>query len=133
MENANIRVGDAIICNADKASQDFIVQWLNNNDYIIVHTSGSTGVPKFIKLRKSDMLTSARATCQFFSLTGESVLLSPLSADFIAGKMMIVRAIVSGAKLWIEKPSNQPIVRDYGKKPKNRQVDVGKTARAPPK
>jgi len=114
MENADIRLGDALIFNADESSRDFITQWLNSSKFIVVQTSGSTGIPKQIKLLKSDMETSARATCRFFNISKGSMLLSPLSADYIAGKMMIVRAIVSGAKLWIEKPSNRPINRDYG-------------------
>ena len=103
------------IYNADEASLNFIEEWQNDNDYIVALTSGSTGTPKPIKLLKNDMRTSALATCKFFNITNSSTLVSPLSSNYIAGKMMIVRAIVSGAKLYIEKPSNQPLNKDYGK------------------
>ena len=86
----------------------FIKQWNDSNDYIVAHTSGSTGTPKEIKLLKSDMIVSARATCRFFNIDSRSLLVSPLSADYIAGKMMIVRAIVSDASLAMTEPTNRP-------------------------
>ena len=87
----------------------FLEQWDNNSDYIIAHTSGSTGTPKEIKLLKTDMLASAKATCQYFRIGEGSCLVNPLSVDYIAGKMMVVRALVSGANLWNEKPSSLPL------------------------
>ncbi|MDE6225359.1 MAG: AMP-binding protein [Muribaculaceae bacterium] len=86
----------------------FIEQWNDSNDYIVAHTSGSTGTPKEIKLLKGDMIVSARATCRFFNIDSRSLLVSPLSADYIAGKMMIVRAIVSDASLAMTEPTNRP-------------------------
>ena len=94
------------------ASQDvaaFIEEWYNDNDFVIGHTSGSTGKPKEIKLRKSDMRHSAEMTNRFFSLTSDSRMLLCLSPSYIAGKMMLVRAIVSGADIYEEKPSNNPL------------------------
>ena len=88
----------------------FLEQWENNSDYIIAHTSGSTGTPKEIKLLKTDMLASAKATCLYFRIDEGSCLVNPLSVDYIAGKMMVVRALVSGANLWNEKPSSLPLI-----------------------
>lgn len=102
------------IFNADPLTIDFLKEWFDDSSYITAHTSGSTGTPKSIKLLKSDMLISAKATCDFFNITSESNLVSPLSANYIAGKMMIVRAIYARAKLWIETPSNKPLIQDYG-------------------
>lgn len=87
----------------------FLGQWDNNSDYIIAHTSGSTGTPKEIKLLKTDMLASAKATCQYFKIGEGSCLVNPLSVDYIAGKMMVARALVSGAELWNEEPSSSPL------------------------
>lgn len=77
--------------------------------YVKARTSGSTGAPKEILLRKADMIASARATCRFFGIDGDSFMVCPLSASYIAGKMMIVRAIVSGATLSLEPPSSNPL------------------------
>lgn len=104
----------AHIFNANEVALKFIHEWHNDLPYIEAHTSGSTGTPKKIKLLKQDMIESAIATCKFFEISKSSTLVLPLSANYIAGKMMIVRAIVSGADLWIEEPSNTPIKKDYG-------------------
>lgn len=114
MEYTNIKLDRAIVHYADDSVKLFIEEWHNDRDYIVAHTSGSTGTPKNISLSKTDMIKSAIATCKYFDITEKSKLLLPLSTNYIAGKMMIVRAIVSGAELFIEAPSNNPIQTDYG-------------------
>ncbi|MGM9851659.1 MAG: AMP-binding protein [Muribaculaceae bacterium] len=87
---------------------DFKREWFNALPYIEAHTSGSTGEPKLIRLPKKDMLASARATNAFFGISASSVLALPLSPDYIAGKMMVVRAIAAGCSL-IEMPVSNTI------------------------
>ena len=99
---------------ADAEAEAFITRWFDDSDYIAAHTSGSTGTPKEIRLLKSDMRASARATNKRFGIAELSRLLCPLSASYIAGKMMIVRAIEAGCELIMEKPSNRPMSEDYG-------------------
>lgn len=89
--------------------EHFLEQWSGGEDYITAHTSGSTGSPKEIRLLKSDMINSALATCRFFDIGKGSRMVNPLSVDYIAGKMMVVRALVSDSELWIEKPSMTPL------------------------
>ncbi len=72
---------------------EFLAEWHSPDQYVQAHTSGSTGTPKPIRLLKADMQLSARATNSFFSIGEHSVLASPLSFGYIAGKMMAVRAI----------------------------------------
>lgn len=93
-------------------AERFIRQWYDDRPYIEAHTSGSTGVPKLIRLLKSDMMVSAECTDRFFNIGRRSVLYCPLSADYIAGKMMIVRALLSGADCWMDNPSNNPQLPD---------------------
>lgn len=90
-------------------AENFIAEWSDPLPYIIAHTSGSTGTPKEIRLLKSDMQASAHATIKFFGLDNNSWLHLPLSPDYIAGKMQIVRAIESKAKLTAEQPTNRPL------------------------
>lgn len=86
----------------------FMEAWTDNNDFVAGHTSGSTGVPKEIKLNKKAMTASAQLTNQHFSLTsGKSILLC-LSTDYIAGKMVVVRAIVGGLHLVIAETKSLP-------------------------
>lgn len=103
-----------LIHNIDETTLSFLKEWHNDLPYIIANTSGSTGTPKEIKLLKKDMIKSALATCNFFHIKEDSTLVLPLSTNYIAGKMMIVRAIISKSNIWIEQPSNQPLKIDYG-------------------
>ncbi len=103
------------IVDPERLATAFLDEWRNDKDYVIAHTSGSTGTPKEIHLLKSDMLLSAKSTCRIFGITDRSRLVLPLSTDYIAGKMMVVRSIVSGAELIVERPSSHPLTENYGK------------------
>ncbi|MBW6480639.1 MAG: AMP-binding protein [Bacteroidales bacterium] len=92
----------------EKHIYEFILNWFNDEDHILVKTSGSTGKPKTIALKKSQMAYSARQTCDFFQLTHKSTGLLCLPAAYIAGKMMIVRALVCGFNLVTTEPSGDP-------------------------
>ena len=89
----------------------FIEEWENDSPYITAFTSGSTGVPKEIRLLKADMISSATATNKFFGITETSALALPLSIEYIAGKMMVVRAITAGCTL-LELPVSNNILID---------------------
>lgn len=86
---------------------NFLLDWLDNNSFVVVQTSGSTGVPKRITLKKEQMVNSAMATGAFFYLPEKSKALLCLSADYIAGKMMLVRAMVLGWHLDCVSPSSK--------------------------
>lgn len=90
-------------------AEKFIEEWNSPTPYVIARTSGSTGTPKEIWLLKTDMRASAKATIKFFGLHSGSWLHLPLSPDYIAGKMQIVRALESGAALTVEEASNRPL------------------------
>ena len=90
---------------------DFLLDWLSDEDTILVTTSGATGVPKRIFLRKEHMVNSAIATGEFLGLKeGNSALLC-LPANFIAGKMMLVRALTLGLEIDFAEPSSEPLWR----------------------
>ncbi len=88
------------------AVEDFIRQMADPSDHIVAHTSGSTGLPKDIRLLKRDMEVSALATNRRFGINNNSRLLCPLSANYIAGKMMIARAMAADCEVAFCKPSN---------------------------
>ena len=88
--------------------EEFLAEWHNDNRYVRVHTSGSTGAPKAMLVEKRRMEASARITCQFLGLkTGDSALLC-LPLDYIAGKMMVVRALTCGLQLVAVPPTGTP-------------------------
>ncbi len=93
----------------EKAIGKFLFEWLNNESFVFVTTSGSTGKPKQIVLQKSAMIASAKATGIFFSLQPKTTALLCLSADYIAGKMMLVRAITLGLHLDTTEPNSNPL------------------------
>lgn len=97
------------IIDPEGLAAEFVAEWLSPRPAVAARTSGSTGAPKEVLLPKSDMLRSARATCRRFAIGAEAVLHLPLSTSYIAGKMMVVRAMVSGATLVVERPSNRPL------------------------
>lgn len=88
---------------------DFLNEWFNDSSFIIVKTSGSTGKPKEIQLQKKHMINSAKATGAFFNLFEDTTSLLCMSAEYIAGKMMIVRSLVLGWDLTIVKPLANPL------------------------
>lgn len=89
--------------------QEFLEQWRDSSEFVEVTTSGSTGKPKRMLVEKSRMVASARTTCSFLGLRKGDTALLCMSADFIAGKMMIVRSEVCGLSLDCIEPSGHPM------------------------
>ena len=87
----------------------FLQNWLSSAETVTVQTSGSNGKPKSIVLRKKQMINSAMATGEFFQLKEGDKALLCLSAEFIAGKMMLVRAMVLGLELDCVEPIAEPL------------------------
>jgi len=88
---------------------NFLLAWLNDLNYIIVKTSGSTGIPKKIKIYKQHMINSAVATGRFFKVEEGTTALLCLPVAYIAGKMMLVRAMVLGWKIDLVPPKINPL------------------------
>lgn len=87
----------------------FLLDWISPSAKIHVNTSGSTGKPKKIALLKNHMRNSALATGAFFNLKSGDTCLLCLSCDYIAGKMMLVRAMVLGLDIYIAEPTATPL------------------------
>ena len=98
----------------EKNIGDFLIDWLDDKEYVLVQTSGSTGAPKIIKLQKQAMVHSAIATGDFFKLEPGDKALHCLPSNYIAGKMMLVRAMILGLELDLAEPTSQPLF-DYEK------------------
>jgi O-succinylbenzoic acid--CoA ligase len=96
----------------EKSIGNFILMWLNNQATIAVETSGSTGDPKTIAISKQHMVNSAKATGSYFKQGEKTSALLCLSANYIAGKMMLVRAMVLGWELHIVAPAKE-VLTEY--------------------
>lgn len=89
--------------------EKFLAQWNDVSPCMEVQTSGSTGVPKRIYIEKVRMRASARMTCDFLNLKQGNTALLCMPLDYIAGKMMVVRALERGLELLTVEPSTHPL------------------------
>ena len=83
----------------------FLNDWYAPKKYIEVQTSGSTGKPKTIRLQKDFVAASANRTINYFGLKKSDKILHCLPSKFIAGKLMIVRALLGELDLHLTAPS----------------------------
>ena len=88
---------------------EFLAQWNDASPTMEVRTSGSTGTPKLIYIEKERMRASARMTCDFLGLKPADTALLCMPLDYIAGKMMVVRALERNMKLLSVEPSGHPL------------------------
>lgn len=79
----------------------FLMDWLSDSKTLLLQTSGSTGTPKTLEITKAAMRASAERTGAFFKLSPGNTALLCLPVAFIAGKMMLVRALILGLDLAI--------------------------------
>lgn len=86
----------------------FILDFLDDSEFISQKTSGSTGTPKAIQLSKLAMLESAKMTAGFFQLKESNVAVLCLPIKYIAGKMMVVRALFAELNLILIEPAGTP-------------------------
>jgi len=93
----------------------FLLDFLNDSGTIFQKTSGTTGAAKSIELLKTSMLQSAKNTIGFFNLKEEDVAVLCLPIKYIAGKMMVVRALLAGMKIHLIGPSGTPDFEGIGK------------------
>lgn len=91
---------------------DFLLDWFDSKNYIEMETSGSTGIPKTIKVDKQAMVNSALATGDFFELSPGNKALHCLPVKYVAGKMMLVRSLILGLDLDFVSPSSHPLLNN---------------------
>lgn len=94
----------------EKAMGDFLLDWFDAKSYLELTTSGTTGTPKTIRIEKDAMINSALASGDFFNLKPGDRALHCLPTNFIAGKMMLVRALILGLEIDFVAPSSRPLL-----------------------
>ncbi len=87
----------------------FLQRWLDDSPFLTVHTSGSTGVPKELVVRKEQMMQSARLTCEFLGLKEGDPALLCMNLRYIGAMMVVVRALVAGLNLLVRPASGHPL------------------------
>ncbi|MEM9676147.1 MAG: AMP-binding protein [Bacteroidota bacterium] len=92
-----------------QAALKFAWQWLRGKDGFEQATSGSTSTPKVIRLHRDQMITSARMTLQALGLGKKDSALLCLHAQYIGGKMMIVRSLLADMDIVFIRPTSNPL------------------------
>ena len=87
----------------------FLKDWFSKKQSLEVNTSGSTGVPKTIAIKKEFFVNSALSTAEFLDLKNQTTALMCLPPKYIAGKMMLVRALVLGWHLDVVSSKLNPL------------------------
>lgn len=90
----------------EKELGEFILDWIDDKETIQLMTSGTTGTPKLIIIKKQAMVNSAIATANFFDLQPGDRVLHCLPVRYIAGKMMLVRSIIIGLEMDLIAPTS---------------------------
>ena len=93
----------------EQSTLAFCRQWLNAQTAFSLKTSGSTGEPKGLVINRGQMILSARQTIEYFNLTPVDTVLVCLNTAYIAGIMMLVRALVAEANIIAVEPTGNPI------------------------
>lgn len=93
----------------EKPVGDFILDWFDSKSYLEVKTSGTTGNAKTIQIPKQAMVNSALATGDFFELRPGDKVLHCLPVKYIAGKMMLIRAMILGLDMDFVAPNSHPL------------------------
>lgn len=100
----------------EKPVGDFIFDWFDSKPYLEVMTSGTTGEPKIIRISKQAMVNSAIATGNFFDINPGDKALHCLPVKYIAGKLMLIRAMILGLDIDFVAPASHPL--DFNDAPK---------------
>jgi O-succinylbenzoic acid--CoA ligase len=115
LNNRQVKVSDLLEGNVksytthEDAALEFMREWLLGKDAFTIHTSGSTGEPKPIRIRREQMKQSAQRTLNALGIKPNDTALIALPVHYIAGKMMMVRALESNLRIIVVDPSSNPL------------------------
>ena len=84
---------------------NFLLDWFNDNyEQMKLRTSGSTGEVKEMFVPREKMKNSAIATGKRFKLPAKTKALCCIPSNYVAGRMMLIRAMVLGWHLDLVEP-----------------------------
>ncbi|MFY0592460.1 AMP-binding protein [Roseivirga sp.] len=91
-----------------KPAQSFVKDWMSGTSIFTIQTSGSTGIPKKIEIKRAQMIASAQATIHTLRLPDGLNALLCINTDYIGGKMMLLRALLGNWHIELIEPSMDP-------------------------
>lgn len=86
-------------------------EWLSGKKSFYFHTSGTTGDPKEISFSREQIRKSALRTIRTFNIKPGMTVLACLNPEFIAGFMMIIRAMEGDLNLLAVEPCSNPLTQ----------------------
>ena len=89
----------------------FCQSWITGQKEFTFHTSGSTGEPKPIVISRERLYVSAKMTGDWLKLEKGDVALLSLPPTYIAGAMVLVRALVHELALILVEPCQNPLIQ----------------------
>jgi o-succinylbenzoate---CoA ligase len=110
IEECLMRSGE-IHCNYFKNVATLIDAWMKGQKNFEIMTSGSTGKPKPIVFTREQCIKSAEQTIRAFGLIKGDNFLCCLDISYVAGFMMIIRALVAGANIYLTKAERNPFLK----------------------
>lgn len=87
---------------------EFLKNWFHEKYSFSIYTSGTTSFPKHIILKKSSLVASAIQTIESLNLKNENILCC-IPTEKIGGLMMVVRALIGGFDITVNKPTADPM------------------------
>lgn len=96
---------------SESEALSFLREWYGSAEGIALQSSGSTGAPKHFIASRDAMRASAALSNRIFGLSADSSALLALPLSYIAGKMMLVRALISGLHLQLADPDSRILSR----------------------
>ena len=94
----------------EKELYTFLLMFTDSKTTLPLHTSGTTGTPALITAEKARLVASAQLTLQYLDLHAGDKALLCLPVRYIAGKMMVVRALTGHLDLCLTPPTATPAI-----------------------
>ena len=93
----------------EQSTFSFVKDWLSNKQTFKFYTSGSSGEPKAITVKRSQIEASINQTASFLKLKKNDSSLICLDTSKIAGIMMLSRGLYIGMEMTIISPTSTPL------------------------
>ena len=91
---------------------DFLLDWLDQSESIHLKSSNNESENTKILFDKQSLVNSAISTGNFFGVSVGDSALNCLPANYIAGKMMLIRAMILGLEIDLISPSKNPFYKN---------------------
>lgn len=93
----------------EKIAANFIKDWYSARKAFVLQTSGSTGIPKQITIKRELLEISAQNTLNALEIPEGSKALICINTKYIGGTMMLVRALHNSMDMYFRSVSSNPL------------------------